>query len=186
MKTLYSILISLLLSFAGSAFAGNPSPVAVTSSATQTQTNAYAGLSWTLGGQKSSLVPYAVVGIRTLEVKSDDKVSNGVDISARFKFSDGAAYDSSRLSYVSGNRDMLTHVGFGYSNTNKSFLATLAGQGAYSRVGVDYEFTNSKLLPYLDLLTVDKPESVNSTTTYSCQTPFVFAAGACEYVPPPD
>ena len=181
MKIFYSILIALLLAFTGNAFAGGPiTPIAVTNIATQTQVKVYAGLSWTLGGQKSSLQPYAVVGIRSLEVKSDDKVSNGIDISARFKFADGAAYDSSRLSYVSGNRDLLTHIGFGYSNANHSFLATLAGQGAYSRVGVDYEFTNSKVLPYLDLLTVGKPESVNSTTTYSCPVGLALVSGVCQ------
>jgi hypothetical protein len=124
------------------------------------------------------------VGIRSLKVNSNDKVSNGVDISARFKFTNGVAYDSSRLSYVSGHRDLLTHIGFGYSNTNKSFLATLAGQGAYSRLGVDYEFTNTKLLPYLDLLTVGKPKSVNSTSTYSCPANYAVVSGTCQWAPP--
>lgn len=116
-------------------------------------------------------------------MNSNDKVNNGVDISARFKLTDGATYDSARLSYVSGNRDLQTLIGFGYSNVNKSFLATLAGQGAYSRVGVDYEFTNSKLLPYLDLLTVGRPATVNSTTTYSCPAGFTLVAGTCQAAP---
>lgn len=161
MKKIHSTIIALLFAFAGSSFAGAPLVPTVINSATQTQVKAYAGLSWTLGGQKSSLRPDAIVGIRSLKVNSNDKVSNGLDISARFKFTDGATYDSSRLSYVTGNRDLLTHIGFGYSSANKSFLATLAGQGAYSRIGVDYEFTNPKLLPYLDLLTIDKPKLVN-------------------------
>lgn len=185
MKKIYFILITLLLAFAGSSFAGmaGTAPIIVTNSATQTQVKAYAGLSWTLGGQKSSLQPDAIVGIRSLKVKSNDKVSNGLDISARFQFTDGVAYDSSRLSYVSGNRDLLTHVGFGYSSASKSFLATLAGQGAYSRVGVDYQLTNAKFLPYFDLLSVGKPKSVNPTTTDSCPAGSVLFSGLCYLVP---
>lgn len=185
MKIFYLIAIALLLAFTGNSFAGISSlpTTVVNSSTTQTQVKAYAGLSWTLGGPKSSRQPDAIVGIRSLKVNSNDKVSNGVDISARFKFIDGAAYDSSRLSYVSGNRDLLAHMGFGYSNASQSFLASLAGQGAYSRVGVDYEFTTSKFLPYLDLLTMGKPKSVNPSITYSCTAGYTLVSGLCVVAP---
>ncbi len=184
MKKIYSLIAAFLLLFAGNAFAGIPA-VAVTSSASQNQVKAYAGLSWTLGGQKSALQPDLVVGIRSLKVSSSDKVTSGVDVSARFKFVGGVAYDSARLSYVGGNRDLLAHVGFGYSSSSKSYLATVAGQGPFSRIGLDYELTNSRLVPYLDLITLGKPKKVEPRTTYECPVGTTLDTGSGYCIPDP-
>ena len=182
MKKIYSIIAALLLLSAGSTFAGGISipAVVISSSASQNQVRGYAGLSWTLGSQKSALQPDLVVGIRSLKVNSSDKVTSGVDVSARFKFVGGVAYDSARLSYVGGNRDLLANIGIGYSSSSKSYLATVAGQGPFSRIGLDYELTNSRLVPYLDLITLGKPKKVETIITYECPVgAFLHTSGNC-------
>lgn len=145
-------------------YAGTRSPTIVTtSSQTETENRAYAGLVWTLQEQMS-WIPDLTVGFRSLRVKSSDSV-NGGDISARIKFKDGITFDSTRLSYVGGERDVLGNIGIGYSVTNSSLLGTVAVQGAYSRLGTDYQFNDNKFVPYLEVLTLDKPNNVNKKTT---------------------
>ena len=134
---------------------------ALTVNTTNNEHRVYAGLVWTLK-EKLSLVPDATIGFRSVRVKSNDNVSGG-DISARITFNNGIAFDSTRLSYVGGDRDILGNLGIGYSNTNSSILGTVAIQGPYSRIGSDFEFTNKKFVPYLELLTLDKPKKTSVT-----------------------
>lgn len=164
MKRLWMLFAVLLSIYSGSAFAGmvqGPVVILVGGSGDYTETKGYAGLVWTLGGKKSSVVPGLVVGVRTLKVKSNDRVTNGADLNARFSFVDGFKFDNARLSYIGGKRDLLGSVGLGYSFENSSLFSTIAAQGAYSRAGLDYEFNSSKLLPSLELLTIDKPKKAN-------------------------
>lgn len=173
---LLSFICCLLISI--NSFAGGlPFSIPATSltspsqSQTETENRAYAGLVWTLQEQMS-LIPDLTIGFRSLRVKSSDNV-NGGEISARIKLKDGISFDSTRLSYVGGERDVLGNIGVGYSAINSSFLGTLAIQGAYTRLGTDYQFNGNKFVPYLELLTVDKPnkvQSIGGATTYSCPT----------------
>lgn len=140
-----------------------PETLTTTSSQTNTENRVYAGLVWSLQ-DKASWIPDLTVGFRSLRVKSSDSV-NGGDISARFKLKDGISFDSTRLSYVGGERDVLGNIGIGYSAVNSSFLGTLAAQGAYTRLGADFQFNGQKFVPYVEVLTVDKPNNVNKKTT---------------------
>ena len=162
MKFKKPILLTVLTLFSLSTFAGGGFTT-VTTPSTGNEHRAYAGLVWSLK-EKFSLVPDATLGFRSLRVKSNDNVSGG-DISARITFANGLAFDSARLSYVVGDRDILGNLGVGYSVTNSSALGTVAVQGAYSRVGTDFEFTNKRFVPYLEPLTVDKPKKVTPTVT---------------------
>ena len=121
---------------------------------TETENRAYAGLVWTLG-EKASMTPDLSLGFRSLRVKSSNSVEGG-DFSIRIKLDGGISFDSTRLSYVGGERDVMGNIGIGYSNTNSSLLGTAAVQGAYTRIGSDYEFANKKFVPYLEVLTADK------------------------------
>lgn len=80
---------------------------------------------------------------------------------ARIKLDGGIAFDSTRLVYVGGERDILGNIGIGYSNTSASFLGTAAIQGPYLRAGSDFEITNKRFVPYVELLTLDKPNKIN-------------------------
>lgn len=191
MKTKFVFLLLLLVAISGEVFAGGGITVFSIpgGSGSETQTKAYAGLAWTLGNHKSSLRPDVVVGVRSLKVKSNDQVSNGVDLSARFPFGWPLTFDSARLSYVAGKRDLIGNLGIGYSFTNKSYLSTLAAQGSYSRIGADYEFNNGKVLPYLELLTVSKAKKINQSDTLACPSGWVVPPNAvvgdyCSFVPP--
>ena len=142
-------------SFAGIPFP-YPSATEITTSSksqTETENRACAGLVWTLQEQMS-WVPDLTIGFRSLRVKSSDSVSGG-EISARIKLKDGISFDSTRLSYVRGERDVLGNIGFGYSVTNSSFLGTVAVQGAHIRLGTDYQLSGKKLFrfwKYLQLI----------------------------------
>lgn len=153
-----------VLGFSGQSYAGMfvpflPYTTTPGQSDTTTENRAYAGLVWTLK-EKTSWIPDLSFGLRSLRVKSSDSV-NGADLSVRIKLDGGVAFDSTRLVYVGGERDILGNIGIGYSNTNSSFLGTVAIQGPYSRIGTDFEITNKRFVPYLELLTVDKPNDVS-------------------------
>lgn len=162
MKFKKPILLTVLTLFSLSTFAGG----GFTTPSAGNEHRAYAGLVWSLK-EKFSLVPDATLGFRSLRVKSNDNVTGG-DISARITFANGLAFDSARLSYVGGDRDILGNLGVGYSVTNSSALGTVAVQGAYSRVGTDFEFTNKRFVPYLEPLTVDKPKKVTIIPIIYC------------------
>lgn len=170
-------------------FTPGSSTPGVSSSNTDTQNRAYAGLIWTLK-DRTSWIPDLTLGFRSLRVKSSDSV-NGGDLTARIKLSGGIAFDSVVLSYVGGNRDILGNIGAGYSLTNSSLLGTLAVQGPYTRIGTDYQINAGKFVPYLEVLTVDKPNNVRKTTTpgtstpgsFSCPSPFVFDGTSCVFNP---
>jgi hypothetical protein len=163
MRRLWFAALGLFL-MAGSAFAGGSQVILVGSGeGSATVNRAYAGLAWTLGAGQSVSRPDVVVGIRSLKVKADDKVSNGVDMSARFKLDAGIKLDSTRLSYVGGQRELQGYLGLGYSFTDQSTFTTLALQAPYARLGVDYGFKSGTLSPSLELLTIDQPRKVNGS-----------------------
>lgn len=181
MKAKLLLVISFFL-FSLNALAGNPATVVTTmgKSQTDTENRAYAGLVWALQ-DKFSFIPDLTVGFRSLRVKSSDSV-NGGDISARIKLRDGISFDSARLSYVGGERDVLGNVGIGYSVTNSSFLGTLAVQGAHSRIGTDFQFSDKSFVPYLEVLTVDKPNKIRKTpgsSTLTCGAGFILVGENC-------
>ena len=129
--------------------------------AKKTEDRVYAGLVWTLK-EKPSYTPDLILGYRSLKVKSNDNVSGG-DLSIRMKLEGGVSFDSTRLVYVGGERDLLGNIGVGYSNTNSTLLGTLAAQGSYARLGTDYELNKNKFVPYLELNTLDNPKNVPLT-----------------------
>lgn len=131
------------------------------SDAKKTEERVYAGLVWTLK-EKPSYTPDLILGYRSLKVKSNDNVSGG-DLSIRMKLEGGVSFDSTRLVYVGGERDLLGNIGVGYSNTNSTLLGTLAAQGSYARLGTDYELNKNKFVPYLELNTLGNPKNVPLT-----------------------
>jgi hypothetical protein len=161
MKSYKIFLVVILSSFAfltPSAFScGDPDPT-FCSDAKKTEDRVYAGLVWTLK-EKPSYTPDLILGYRSLKVKSNDNVSGG-DLSIRMKLEGGVSFDSTRLVYVGGERDLLGNIGVGYSNPNSTLLGTIAVQGSYARLGTDYELNKNKFVPYLELNTLDNPKKV--------------------------
>lgn len=131
------------------------------SDAKTSEDRAYAGLVWTLK-EKPSYTPDLILGFRSLKVKSNDNASGG-DLSIRMKLEGGFSFDSTRLVYVGGERDLLGNIGVGYSNANSTLLGTIAIQSSYARLGTDYELNKNKFVPYLELNTLDNPKNVPLT-----------------------
>ena len=120
----------------------------------------YGGLVWELNGSHG-FKPDLIVGYRSLLVKSDDTV-NGGDFSLRFRFDGGITFDSTRLVYVGGRRDLMGNAGIGYSNTYKSPLFNVAVQGAYARLGADYLWVGrNELKFYFEVNSLAKPEAAS-------------------------
>lgn len=153
----------------------------ISKSDTDTENRAYAGLIWTFK-DKASWLPDLTLGFRSLRVKSSDSVSGG-DLSTRIKLSDGVAIDSVVLSYVGGKRDLLGNLGVGYSLTNASILGSAAVQAAYTKIGTDFQLNDKRFIPYVQLLTLDKPNNVNkisTPSTLSCPAPLTLVGNNCE------
>ena len=161
MKKISSIALFSLLFACQNANAIYIAPTTYESDST-TENRIYAGIVFDLDGS-DGFVPDLVVGARSLHVKSSDSVE-GADLSARVSFNKhdkGIMFDSARLVYVGGERDVMGNVGIGYSNTHSSFLGTVAVQGPYTRLGTDFEFGKNKFEPYLEINTLDKPDNVD-------------------------
>jgi hypothetical protein len=155
---IFAISSSLLL-ISGISEAGAPVPTVSSAS----QNRGYAGLAWTLGAKNSGLRPDVVVGYQSVKVKSDNNVSNGMDINLRLSLADGISVDSTRLSYLAGSRDFLGNFGFGYSFKSQSVLGTLSAQSAFSRFGLDYELSNKAIVPFIEILSADRPKKVDAS-----------------------
>ncbi len=159
MKKLSTLTLFSLLVVSQQASAG-PAPVYVNDSITENRV--YAGIVFDLDGS-DGFMPDLVVGVRTLHVKSSDSVE-GADLSGRVSFNKhdkGVMFDSARLVYVGGERDVMGNMGIGYSNTHGSFLGTVAVLGPYTRLGTDFEFGKNKFEPYLEINTLNKPDDVD-------------------------
>jgi hypothetical protein len=140
---------------------GGAAPTPTFSDAKKTEDRVYAGLVWTLK-EKPSYTPDLILGFRSLTVKSNDNASGG-DLSIRMKLEGGVSFDSTRLVYVGGERDLLGNIGVGYSNANSTLLGTIAVQSSYARLGTDYELNKNKFVPYLELNTLGNPKNVPLT-----------------------
>lgn len=166
MKLNKVIVLLLLSSFSVNLYAGGWAQILTTTSGTSNEHRAYAGLAWSLN-ESFSLIPDATLGFRSVRVKSNDNVSGG-DISARISLKNGLAFDSVRLSYIGGERDVLGNLGIGYSYSHASLLGTVAVQSSYTRLGADFELTDKKFIPYLEVLTLDSPNKVNNVNRWVC------------------
>lgn len=131
-------------------------------SAKNTENRIYSGFVWELFGDQG-LVPEFVIGVRSLQVKSNDNVK-GADASFRIKFQDKVSLDSLRLAYVGGERDVMGNVGVGYSFSHSSWLGTAAIQGPYTRLSADYMVSENKFKYFAELNTLDKPSKVMRVT----------------------
>ena len=135
-------------------------PSGSTSSSSRTDNKVYAGLVWTLNHQASYL-PDLSIGFRSLKVNSNNDVKGG-DLNGRVSFNGGLSFDSFRLVYVGGNRDIQGNLGGGYSFNQKSLLANGAVEGPYIKVGSDFMINDKSFVPYVELNSLSKPRKVEN------------------------
>lgn len=158
--------VSLLLLASAPAFSGNVAPVtgyALTGGNIKTQTKAYAGLNWTLGG---SMTPSIVLGLAQARVK-DNGNTQGANLSLYFNLSGGLMPSQIKLGYLSGKNDAQGLIGTGYNFTTSSYLFTVGANGANVGGGVDWSAGN--FTPY---------GTVHSQGKFDKPTPCVATTGA--------
>ena len=130
-------------------FAGT---VTTTSSQTNTDNRAYAGLKWTLN---EGIKPQAVIGFRHAKTESNGDTDGG-DISISAKFIDGFQLGKLRAKYFNGKEKTQGELGAGYDFMNGLF-AGIGIHAPYSNVGVDLLPTaKDKIEPYFQLDTIKK------------------------------
>lgn len=138
----------------------------VPGTSSDTQTKAYAGLRWDLGG---TLMPALVLGVRQTKVKRDGNTS-GADISLALLFTGGVGIEKLRLKGFSGKEGFQGELGGGYSFSGKSFFVGGGGNGPYFNLGVDW-LPGVGLTPSVMLHTegkYDKPTGGTNVTTQTC------------------
>lgn len=115
------------------------------------KTQVYSGLQLTFGSGAAP-TPKLVVGVRHTKA-SGDKVY-GADASVRIGFRNGLKLDSSVLSLVGGNTDILANAGIGYSFAEKSMMTVGALEAAHIRAGADYVFSLSSPSYFIEANTI--------------------------------
>lgn len=137
----------------------------------------YAGLVWTFGKTQNSFVPDISLGYSSLKVKSDSDL-NGFDVGARIGLSgQGIKLDSTRVSYVDGDRNLMNHYGVGYSFSHNDFMATVAAQKSHLKFGADLLLSSQTFVPYIEINSLDKPDKGSG----SCDGRFLPNGAVGEY-----
>ncbi|MGB9130833.1 MAG: hypothetical protein WCB97_14415 [Thiobacillus sp.] len=180
-STIALVLVSALT--ASSAFAGTTgySLIPGTGSTSETETRAYAGLNWTLGG---GATPALVLGAFRTKVDSDGDTSGG-NLAFHLNLAGGVKPGKLKLGYLNGKENIQGEVGIGYDFLKKAPLLGVGLNAPHISAGVD-AYANPGFVPYVTLHSkgeFDKPSGTtsqcvpnNSTATYSdpnCTTPIV-------------
>ncbi|MGO9443787.1 MAG: hypothetical protein ACLPXB_03305 [Thiobacillaceae bacterium] len=173
-KSLLSVsIVSALVSpiaMAGNAITYNP--VITTTSATKTETKAYAGLNWSLSG---GITPSLVLGVAQASVKSDGDTQGG-DLSLDISFLGGIKPGKLKLSYLNGKETVQGELGVGYNFLTAAPLLGLGFNAPYSNLGLDL-YKGGSFDPYITIDTQSKFKKPTPTTTEQC-VPVNGAGGA--------
>lgn len=136
MKT-STLAIALFLALGSlSAHAGKAPPptlYSLTGSSSKNNTNAYAGLNWSLGG---TLTPALVLGIFQTRVKSDGD-TQGANLAFHLNLAGGVKPGKVKLSYLNGQRDIQGEIGIGYDFIRSAPLLGLGFNAPFVAGGID-------------------------------------------------
>lgn len=129
---------------------------------TKSNTNAYAGLNWSLGG---SWTPALVLGLFHTRVKNNGN-TEGANLSFRINLAGGIKPGPLKLSYLNGKENFQGEVGVGYDFMRWAPLISLGANGPFIGGGVD-GYLNHGIVPYVNLHSQDrfKKPTASSTTT---------------------
>lgn len=131
-----SALVVLLCMFTATyAFAGTTgySLIAGTGSAEKTDTRAYAGLNWTLGG---GATPALVLGVFDVKVKANGDTTGG-NLAFHINLTGGVKPGKVKLAYINGKEDVQGEIGLGYDFLKNAPLLGLGINAPYVSAGVD-------------------------------------------------
>ncbi len=169
-KSIISVAIGLALA-SSSALAGFQTYDLVTSTATtgstsKNNTNAYAGLNWSMGG---GWTPALVLGVFHTKVKSDGD-THGANLAFHVNLAGGIKPGKLKLSYLNGKENIQGEIGVGYDFMRSAPLLGLGLNGPFVAAGVD-GYLSQGLIPYITLQSqgkFSKPSYANSSST-TCQ-----------------
>jgi len=157
-----SALAAILLStLAGSAIAGIPAAYSLipgTGSASKTETRAYAGLNWSLGG---GTTPALVLGAFRARVKSDGDTTGG-NLAFHINLAGGVKPGKLKLGYLDGKEDLQGELGIGYDFLKQAPLLGLGLNGPHVSAGVD-AYANPGFVPYITLHSKGEFDKPNQT-----------------------
>lgn len=163
--TLAFALLSTLT--ASAAFAGNTGYYLVpgTGSTSETETRAYAGLNWRLGG---GATPALVLGAFRTKVKSDGDTAGG-NLAFHLNLAGGVKPGKLKLGYINGKEDFQGEIDIGYDFLKSAPLLGIGVNGPHVSAGVD-AYSNPSFVPYVTLHSqgeFDKPSGTSSQCVYS-------------------
>jgi hypothetical protein len=168
-KSTISLAIGLALA-SSSALAGKAPPpsfyslVTTTSGSTsKNNTNAYAGLNWSMGG---SWTPALVLGVFRTKVKSDGD-TQGANLSFHLNFAGGVKPGKLKLSYLNGKDNLQGELGVGYDFIRSAPLLGLGLNGPFVAAGVD-GYLSQGIVPYVTLQSQGKFSKPSYQNTTSC------------------
>ena len=153
-STLAVLLLSALTgsaAFAGISVPTSYSLIPATGGASKTETRAYAGLNWKLGG---GATPALVLGAFRAKVESDGDTSGG-NLAFHLNLAGGVKPGKLKLGYLNGKENLQGEVGIGYDFLKNAPLLGLGINAPHISAGVD-AYTGSSFVPYGTLHTQGK------------------------------
>lgn len=134
-----------------------------TGKTSKNNTNAYAGLNWSVGG---SWTPSVVLGVFRTHVKSDGD-TQGANLAFHLNLAGGIKPGKLKLSYLNGKENIQGELGVGYDFMRSAPLLGLGLNGPFVAAGVD-GYLSQGLVPYVTLQSqgkFSKPAFGSGTTT---------------------
>lgn len=164
-KSAISLAIAVALA-SSSALAGvnTYSPITTTTgSASKNNTNAYAGLNWSVGG---SWTPAVVLGVFRTHVKSDGD-TQGANLAFHLNLAGGVKPGKLKLSYLNGKENIQGEIGAGFDFIRSAPLLGLGLNGPFVAAGFD-SYLSQGVVPYATLQSQGKFSKPSYRTTTSC------------------
>lgn len=155
--TLCALAIASSSVFAGTTI--NTASLVSTGGGTKTNTNAYAGLNWSLGG---GWTPAVVVGVFNTRVKANGD-TEGANLAFHLNLAGGVKPGKLKLSYLNGKNDIQGEVGLGYDFLRGAPLLGLGANGPFIGAGID-GYLNYDIVPYLNIHSQDRFKKPSNST----------------------
>ena len=173
--------LTLLLATAlpgSAAFAGTTGFILIpaTGSASKTETRAFVGLNWHLGG---GTTPALVLGASRAKVKSDGDTAGG-NLAFHLNLAGGIKPGKLKLGYINGKENLQGEVAIGYDFLKNAPLLGLGLNAPYISAGVD-AYTNKSFVPYVTVHSRGKFDKPNQTTAQCVaeNSSAIFSDAAC-------
>ena len=152
------------VAFAGtgipSSFSLVPATATATGSASKTETRAFVGLNWRLGG---GATPTLVLGAFRAKVKSDGDTAGG-NLAFHLNLAGGVKPGKLKLGYIKGKENLQGEAAIGYDFLKNAPLLGLGLNAPYISAGVD-AYMNAGFVPYATVHSHGKFDKPNQTLT---------------------